>query len=252
MLPPTAVAAPIEEEEDDSTTGSQSGSAVAASSALPEIPEEVGEEEVIPPAKVRLRSPSAVERNTQALRSFFHGFILTKHGRQGSPKRRIVWIDARHNDIVIRWGPPSARQVNHPPTPIESLAEEEPRRLMKFAELSGVSRGRSTAILRRSAAKVDEATLVSLIGDRRSLDLQFDSSKIAAEFATAMECFISDRAAFEAALMYLYNNGLLPDDYAKPGRSAEEPEDEDDGYGYSDSPAAEDSSVIGQPPGQSE
>lgn len=148
--------------------------------------------------------------DVEQLRLLFHGITVRKHGRRGWPKERIVWVDARHAEIVLRWGPVAARAQNHPELEPTAEIEDTPDRVMRFGEVQSVHHGAHGPVLGGKTSDLRAPRWVCLMGIRRSLDIEFPTEEDAKALAKAMTRFVEDRELFRQAIMYLFNNGLLP------------------------------------------
>ncbi|KAA0158748.1 hypothetical protein FNF31_05274 [Cafeteria roenbergensis] len=148
--------------------------------------------------------------DVEQLRLLFHGVTVRKHGRRGWPKERVVWVDARHAEIVLRWGPVAARAVDHPAIDPSVDIEDTPDRVMRFGEVQSVHHGAHGPVLGSKASDPRAPRWVCLMGIRRSLDIEFATEEEAKAFAKAMARFVEDRELFSEAIMYLFRNGLLP------------------------------------------
>jgi len=181
--------------------------------------EEEGEEEEEEAEEGEDRDAADVEQ----LRRLFYGIVVRKHGRRGWPKETVVWIDARHSEIVLRWGRRADRRLDYPPLDPEVTPDTMPDRVMRFGEVLSVGEGAQGPVLGSRTGDPNAGRFVSLVSERRSFDMEMSSPVEAREFALAMGRFVGDRAVFSAAIMHLFNNGLLPpDEYPTSAGAGEE------------------------------
>lgn len=151
----------------------------------------------------------------EQLAMLYRGHVFKKHGEQGSPNPRFVWLDSQHN--CFRWCPPnkSADAMRAPPSERQNIPVER---------ISHVQRGRTTAVFLRTSKKISTTALedqpcFSLIlklappivvpgagGSQRrpsvtltnagkaklSLDLQAESQAVRDQWANAIEALLKD------------------------------------------------------------
>nr|CCA26425.1 adenylate kinase putative [Albugo laibachii Nc14] len=101
------------------------------------------------------------------------GFNVKKHGRRGRPHIRTVYTDLDHSRVF--WQNSSEKRTENGsylkrPTIDQSLA---------LCEVLRVVRGQETNVLKRSGKKELSHLYVSLITEKRSLDLEFETEEMA-------------------------------------------------------------------------
>ena len=149
----------------------------------------------------------------EQLALLYRGHVFKKHGEQGSPNPRFVWLDSQHN--CFRWCPPnkSADAMRAPPSGRQSIPVDR---------ISHVQRGRTTAVFLRTSKKISTTALedqpcfslilklapplVPGVGSERrpsvtltnagkaklSLDLQAESQAVRDQWANAIEALLKD------------------------------------------------------------
>jgi len=78
------------------------------------------------------------------------GLTLFKHGRRGFPHKRLVWVDARHAELLLCWGEPRAGITN---PRAEAVA---------LTCVAGILVGLTSAIFKRSGKASRAALYLSL------------------------------------------------------------------------------------------
>ena len=130
------------------------------------------------------------------------GLVLLKHGRRGFPHRRLVWVDARHADLLLCWGKPEAGITN-------TLAEVVP-----LTSVVGIQLGFFSAVIKRSgkASRSDFYLTLELEdlseGWARTLDLEAESPAqrdwLAAQLGRLL---LEDSGLIQACMLHLFQTG---------------------------------------------
>jgi len=89
----------------------------------------------------------------EQLTMLYRGHVFRKHGEQGSPNPRFVWLDSQHN--CFRWCDPrkSADAMRSEPAARQSIYVDS---------VSHVQRGRTTAVFLRTSKKISTTELADL------------------------------------------------------------------------------------------
>ena len=148
--------------------------------------------------------------------SLLTGRAVRKHGRQGWPHDRILWVDATTVELLLRWAAPADR----PGTPrcrsaADALATGDAVRLGEIVELRT---GISTEVMRRSGTLRNAGRYVSLVlsadsarnhRGRSTLDFECPSEAEADELAHGYKwLIIDDVTRLQRAMLVLYDSGL--------------------------------------------
>jgi len=136
---------------------------------------------------------------TRVVLSLLTGIALIKHGRQGWPKKRLVWVDVTGNELQMRWGkvedgfdvPPSAAR----------------RCVISLGAISAVESGRVTAPLRRTGADASAAKYFSIICPHRSLDWECGDQRERDEIVEGLRRLITEPGLLQKEMMSLYRSG---------------------------------------------
>jgi hypothetical protein len=136
---------------------------------------------------------------TRVVLSLLTGVALVKHGRQGWPKKRLVWVDVTGNELQMRWGkiedgfdvPPSAAR----------------RCVISLGAISAVESGRITAPLRRTGADASAAKYFSIICPHRSLDWECGDQAERDAMVEGLRRLITEPGLLQKEMMALYRSG---------------------------------------------
>lgn len=177
--------------EDAATDGEAAEGGAAADG---EEEEEGGEEEDEP-------APDA-DALRCALQLLTGSLVLLKHGRRGFPHKRLVWVDARHAELLLCWGKPEAGITN-------PQAEAVP-----LTCVTGIQLGLFSAVMKRSGKASRAGLYFSLeledlrAGWVRTLDLEAETPGqrdwLAAQLGRLL---LEDSGLIQGCMLYLFKTG---------------------------------------------
>jgi hypothetical protein len=212
-------------EPDASASATSATDDAAAASALADSDEQVGAEDhsgTAASSEEQEEDQVDDEADVGQLRRMFHGVEMKKHGRWGFPKARIMWLDARHSEMVLRWGPVASRKDPHEAVDGSLPVEQTPDRVLRFGEIVAVKQGAHGAELARRAGDAKAPCWVVFMAERRCLSVEVDSQEQAEALSKAMNRFVTDHEVFNQAVLYLFRSGMLPpDEYPMPEQQHE-------------------------------
>ena len=157
-----------------------------------------------PPSQESVSSPFQPQATTTipfdptriVVLGLLHGTIFTKHGRQGQPHPRLLWLDVTQNELGLRWGKPSDGIHHHLHTHWISLGD-----------VLSVVRGRNTPVLKRSAKVHAENRCWSLIAATRTLDFESPNQDVAEMWANGLTRLFGEPNLLQRLLMDIVNSG---------------------------------------------
>jgi hypothetical protein len=124
------------------------------------------------------------------------GTIFNKHGRQGQPHPRLLWLDVTQNELGLRWGKPS-----------NGIDHHEASHWLSLGDVLSVVRGRNTPVLKRSAKASAENRCWSLIAGTRTLDFESPNQDVAEMWANGLFRLFGEPNLLQTLLMDIVNSG---------------------------------------------
>lgn len=139
--------------------------------------------------RVQMAKKDIADRDGQLITRFKmmleDGFNVKKHGRRGRPHVRTVYTDLDYSRVF--WQNPKEKRTESGsylkrPTIDQSLA---------LCDVIRVERGQETNVLKRSGKKECSHLYISLVTEKRSLDLEFENEELAIFVAKGFKTLLS-------------------------------------------------------------
>ena len=135
--------------------------------------------------------------------------MFKKHGRRGWPHARTLWVDATSEELLLRWMAPGTG-------PGEAGAKSTAAAMadgdaVSVGDVTRVTTGQATDVLRRSGRPRDEGRYLSLhLRNGRTLDLEAATEEERQWYATGLHALlVADGGVqrLQAAMVQLYEAG---------------------------------------------
>ena len=144
--------------------------------------------------------PTASDSDVRTvLLGLLKGVVLVKHGRAGWPKPRMFWLDVTRQELGLRWGP-AGKGTRNESAPFLSLGD-----------VTGVSRGQATAVLKRASAAQAHCHF-SILARERTLDFEAINADMAELWHLSLSRIIGEPHLLQNLLVDIVRSG----DFAVP------------------------------------
>lgn len=125
----------------------------------------------------------SAEQVAKFKRMLTNGAVFLKHGRQGRPHKRFIWVPAPYENV--HWG--------------VTMKKPSEKECLPIKNLDLVLRGQATAVFARHSGQPNrEEMSFSLVVDQRTLDLEADSVETRNEWAEAFEWLSANKDALKS------------------------------------------------------
>lgn len=150
--------------------------------------------------------------------SLLNGMVFLKHGRLTlkGPQRRLLWLDATSAELMLRWGR------------VEMGTHNLESEVVHLGDITAVSTGQSTSVLKWSGRASNEGKYWSLQLPDRTLDFECASQNERDFVVANFVRIVDDVPALQNMMLHVYTQGLWHPDGVEPVDEEEEEGDDDD------------------------